>query len=285
MLVQPVVEPGPDAVDPARVREEGREHQRVDAERGDDAPRPVVPCRPTQRADDLSVAPPGRTRLPCDRDHEEAAGDEHRDERGLLGREAEREQRAEDRRVTVARAVEEAEGDDEHRERDGGDVDVLAREAREVQVRRADGEEGGGGERRDAAQLSPQAVEQRNHQRAHQRGGEARREVRVPEQHEVRGRQVEAERAVQQRVVGVVAGLLEQPGEVGVLALVVVERARAEVDQPQRERDRHERDPRDQLAARAPGDRGAQAVPRTGPRLGELSHGRRAVSRGRRSAS
>src|SRR5687768_10648762 len=65
---------------------------------------------------------------------EERAGDEHRDERRLLGGEAEREQRADQRRLVAARAVEEAERDRQQRERDAGDVDVLAREAAVVEV-------------------------------------------------------------------------------------------------------------------------------------------------------
>ena len=183
-----------------------------------------------------------------EREDEEQPDHEDGDERRLLGREAQREQGADDRRVIAARVVQEAPDGDHQAERDRGDVDVLAREAAEVQVAGAEREQQRGGEGRDAPEQRAQQPAHRDHARAHQRGGEAGGEVRVPEQDVHQARQVEAQRPVQERVVLVVAALAEQVAEVRVLALVVVERAIAERDQAHDQRDRDQHAPDGQLA-------------------------------------
>ena len=191
----------------------------------------------------------GRSRRVQEPGEEERPGHEDRDERRLLRRERERQQRADHRGLMDARAVEEAEHHGEQPQRDARDVDVLAREAAEVQVGRPDGEQGRRGERGEAAEEGAQQPADRDHAGAHERRREARREVRVAEQHVHERRQVEAQRPVQDRHVDVVAPVAEDPGEVGVLALVVVEGAVAQRVQPQSQGERHERDPRHDLPA------------------------------------
>src|SRR6187402_385662 len=72
-----------------------------------------------------------------------------------------------------------------------------------------------------------------------------------------------ARRAVKDRHVLVVALGPQDPGEIRVLALVVVERPVAEVVEPQRQRHGDQDDVGDQLAARAPHRRAARrrAIP------------------------
>ena len=245
VLAEPVVEPRVEAAHAVGVGEEGREEQRVDAEEGGERPAPRLEADGADRVDQLSA--PRRDQ----HEHEEREGHEARDERGLLDGEAGRQQGADQRRLVALRPVEEAEGDDHQREGDGREVDVLAREAREVQVRRAEGERRGGREGADPAELAAQQVGEGHHQRAHQHRGEPGREVAVAEDREDGRRQVEAQRPVQQRVVLVAAVLEEGPREVGVLALVVVEGPVAEVVEAQRERHEDEHAVGDQLAARA----------------------------------
>jgi hypothetical protein len=193
-----------------------------------------------------------RARLRGERDDEERAGDEHGDERRLLRREAQRQQRADQRGLVAARAVEEPERDRQQRERDARDVDVLAREPAVVEVGGPERERGGGGERADPADVAAQERRERDHRGAHQRGREPRGEVGVAEQHVHRGGEVEAQRAVEDRLVLVVAGRPEQPGEVRVLALVVVERPVAEPDHAHGQRARHEQDVPEHLPAAVP---------------------------------
>ena len=121
-------------------------------ERGE-RPHPRLPADGADRAHDRRLAEPVAARLDGERDEEERAGHEHGDERRLLGREAEREQRADQRRLVAPRPVEEAERDGEQRERDARDVDVLAREAAVVEVRRAERERDRRRERADAPDL------------------------------------------------------------------------------------------------------------------------------------
>ena len=70
-------------------------------------------------------------------------------------------QSADQRRVVLARPLQEAPDGDEQRERDRGDVDVLAGEAAEVQVARAEGEQHRRGERGAAAEQLAQRPAQR----------------------------------------------------------------------------------------------------------------------------
>ncbi len=283
LLAEPVAQAVVDAVpEPRRVREERGEEDREDGGERRERPRPRFPADARDRPQQLRALL--RDRQPAE---EERAGHEYGDERRLLGGEGEREQPADQRRLMAARAVEEAEYHHQQRERDARDVDVLTGEAAEVQVRRPDGEQRAGRERGDAAEHAAQQPAERDHPGAHQRRRQARREVRVAEQHVHQRGQVEAERAVQERHVVVVAGA-EDPGEVGVLALVVVERAVAEVDQAQRQRERDQRDPREDLpagAARALRSCGGRRRRRGDPAA--LTRGppcaRPAAGRGRRS--
>ncbi len=245
VLAEPVLEAGVEPAHAVGVREEGGEEQRVDAEEGGQAPAPRVEADGTERAKQQLA--PEQQHAGEERERHEA-GDEGR----LLGGEREREQRADQGRLVASRALEEAEGDHEQRERDRREVDVLAGEAREVQEGGPEGEQRGGGEGADAADLPAQQVGERDHQRPHQRRGEPGAEVRVAEQGVHPRGQVEAQRPVQERVVLVVALREEDPREVGVLALVVVERPVAEVDETQRQRHGHEQRVGRELAARPP---------------------------------
>ena len=195
---------------------------------------------------------PAAVALAPEQQREERERDEAGDVHRLLGREAERDQRPDRRRLPEARPVEEAEHHHQQREADRREVDVLAGEAREVEVRRPDRQQHGRRERRHAPELVAQEVRHRDHRGAHQRGRQPGGEVGVAEEREHAGGQVEPQRAVQDRHVLVVALGPQDPGEVGVLALVVVERAVAEVVEPQPERHRDQDDVGDQLAARAP---------------------------------
>jgi hypothetical protein len=278
VLAEPVVQAGDHAVvEPARVRQERREQQREGDREGGHEPAPAVPARHGQGAQELPA--PGRDH---EREQEERARHEQGDERRLLGGEREREDDADERRVVLAGTVDPAPDHHDQRERDGGEVDVLAGEAAEVEIARAEGEEHRRGERAEAAEVAAQAPAQRDHRRAHERGGQAGGEVRVAEGDVHQRRQVEAQRAVQQRVVLVVARLAEQVREVGVLALVVVERALAEGDEAHEQGEREDPGPDPELPLVLGGEPlggSATARPGGGPlggdRLlgGDLGHG------------
>jgi hypothetical protein len=82
------------------------------------------------------------------------------------------------------RPVEEAEHHHQQREADRREVDVLAGEAREVEVRRPDRQQHRGRERRHAPELLAQEVRHRDHRGAHQRGRQPGGEVGVAEERE-----------------------------------------------------------------------------------------------------
>ena len=128
--------------------------------------------QPTERTAAARLA---AAALAQEQEHEERerheAGDVHR----LLRREAERDQRPDQRRVPAPRPVEEAEHDHQQREADRREVDVLAGEAREVQVGRPDREQHRGGEGGHAPELAAQEVGHRDHRGAHQRRAPAAR--------------------------------------------------------------------------------------------------------------
>ena len=155
-------------------------------------------------------------------------------------------------RPPAPRPVEEAEHHHQQREADRREVDVLAGEAREVEVRRPDRQQHGRREGRHAPELVAQEVRHRDHRGAHQRGRQPGGEVGVAEEREHRRRSGRTAAGRAGSACTCSRPCPQDPGEVGVLALVVVERAVAEVVEPQPERHRDEDDVGDQLAARAP---------------------------------
>ena len=165
-----------------------------------------------------------------DRAGEEQSEHEHRDVRRLLGREAHGEQAEERDRLPACWPIEETDQHDDEAERDTGRVDVLAREAREVEVARAEAEERGRGDGGGATELPAQEEREEHDRGAHQDRRDPSDGVAGAEEEVEERDQIELHRPVEDRVVVVAVSADEVPREPGVLALVVVEWFAGEVD-------------------------------------------------------